>query len=247
MAGCEAFGRCHADGPILHHAARAESFTGYYSIPCSGLGRKILEFVWLSIPLLPISWRRLFNHNIRPDFRVFRIQRQPFLKPRFGISLDRVDWALRLANTAIDAFVRVDDQHVLALVEAIHRAHLDAVHRFATNTVIVDDVGQLSLVPADRRDEVIHGVCHRDAHYLTENGRRRRPASSDWIETLSSRHLAANGPVFGRLPQDGLGRCRLRTQNKSLLSVKIRCVARKSMGDSLMPTAFTWRAMRLML
>ena len=30
-------------------------------------------------------------------FRVFCIQRQPFLKPRFGISLDRVDWAFRLA------------------------------------------------------------------------------------------------------------------------------------------------------
>ena len=147
----------------------------YYSIPCSGLGRKILEFVGLSIPLLPISWRRLFGHNIRPDFRVIRIQRQPFLNARFGISLDRVDWAFRLANTAIDAFVRVDDQHVLALVEAIHRAHLDAVHRFATNAVIVDDVGQLSLVPADRRDELIDGVRHRDARYLTENGRREGP------------------------------------------------------------------------
>jgi hypothetical protein len=69
----------------------------------------------------------------------------------------------------------VDDQHVLALVEAIHRAHLDAVHRFATNAVIVDDVGQLSLVPADRRDELIHSVRHRDARYLTENGRREGP------------------------------------------------------------------------
>ena len=153
----------------------AESFTGYYSIPCSGLGRKILEFVGLSIPLLPISWRRLFGHNIRPDFRVFRIQRQPFLKPRLGVRLDRVDRAFRHADPAIDAFVRVDDEHVLALVEAIHRAHLDAVHRFATNAVIVDDVGQLSLVPADRRDELIHGVRHRDARYLTENGRREDP------------------------------------------------------------------------
>ena len=29
---------------------------------------KNIEFVGLSIPLLPISWRRLFGHNIRPDF-----------------------------------------------------------------------------------------------------------------------------------------------------------------------------------
>jgi hypothetical protein len=31
---------------------------------------------------------------------------------------------------------------------------------------------------------------------------------------------------------------------QSLLSVKIRCVARKSMGDRVIPTGFTWRAMR---
>ena len=61
------------------------------------------------------------------------------------------------------------------MVEKSNRAHLDAVHRFATNAVIVDDVGQLSLVPADRRDELFHGVRHRDAHYLTENGRREGP------------------------------------------------------------------------
>jgi hypothetical protein len=56
----------------------------------------------------------------------------------------------------------VDDKHVLALVEAIHRANLDAVHRFATNAVIVDDVGQSSLVPADRREELIHSVRRHD-------------------------------------------------------------------------------------
>jgi hypothetical protein len=35
---------------------------------------------------------------------------------------------------AIDAFVRVDDEHVLALVEPVHGAHVDAVHDFAANT-----------------------------------------------------------------------------------------------------------------
>jgi hypothetical protein len=37
----------------------------------------------------------------------------------------------------------VDDQHVLALVEAIHRNALDTVHRIAANAAIVDDLGQL--------------------------------------------------------------------------------------------------------
>jgi hypothetical protein len=36
----------------------------------------------------------------------------------------------------------VDHEHVLALVKAIHGAHLDAVHRFAANTALIDDVGQ---------------------------------------------------------------------------------------------------------
>ena len=47
-------------------------------------------------------------------FGVFRIQRQPFLKFRLGVGLDRVDRAFRLADPAIDAFVRVDDEHLPA-------------------------------------------------------------------------------------------------------------------------------------
>ena len=41
-------------------------------------------------------------------------------EPRFGIGLDRVDWAFRLTDPAIDTFVRMDDEHVLALVETVH-------------------------------------------------------------------------------------------------------------------------------
>jgi hypothetical protein len=110
------------------------------------------------LPLLRVGWGRFFDRNIWPDFRVFRIQRQPFLKPRLGVGLDRVDRAFRLADPAIDAFVRVDNEHVLALVEAVHGAHFDAVHGFAANAAIVDDVRQLSVLSADRSGELIHGV-----------------------------------------------------------------------------------------
>ena len=61
------------------------------------------------------------------------------------------------------------------MVEKSNRAHLDAVHRFATNAVVVDDVDESSLVPADRREELIQGVRHHDTRYLTENGRREGP------------------------------------------------------------------------
>jgi len=42
----------------------------------------------------------------------------------------------------------VDDEHVLALLEEVYRAHLDTVHVLAANVAIVDDVGQLSVLPA---------------------------------------------------------------------------------------------------
>src|SRR6516162_10248075 len=55
-------------------------------------------------------------------------------------------------------FVRVDDEHVLALVEAVHGAHFDAVHGFAANAALVDDVGQLNILSADRSAEFIYAV-----------------------------------------------------------------------------------------
>jgi RNA polymerase sigma-32 factor len=99
-----------------------------------------LEFVRLPLPLLRVGRGRFFDRNIWPDFRVFRIQRQRFLEPQLGVRLDRVDRAFRLADPAIDAFVRVDDEHVLALVEAVHGANLHAIHQLALDAAFVDDV-----------------------------------------------------------------------------------------------------------
>jgi hypothetical protein len=47
----------------------------------------------------------------------------------------------------------MDDEHVLAFVEAVHGAHVDAVHSFAANAALVDDIGQLSVLSAVRGDE----------------------------------------------------------------------------------------------
>ena len=114
------------------------------SITCARFRRKILEFVRLPLPLFPVRRGRFFDRNIWPDFCVFRIQRQPFLKPWFGIRRDCIDGTFRFANATVDAFVGMDDEHVLALVEAVHGTHGDAVHGFAANAAIVDDVSQLS-------------------------------------------------------------------------------------------------------
>ena len=84
--------------------------------------------------------------RFRPDLGVFGVEAQPFFESGLGVRLDCIDRAFRLANTAIDAFVRVDDEHILALVEAVHGTHLDAVHVFALDAFVVDDVGQLNAV-----------------------------------------------------------------------------------------------------
>jgi hypothetical protein len=131
------------------------------SITRARIWRKILEFVRLSLPLLRVGREGFFDRDFWPDFRVLRIQRQPFLNPRVRVGLYCVHRTFRHANTAVDAFVRVDHQHVLPLVKAIHGTHLDAVHRFAANTALIDDVGQfrtpknsLSTQPLGNRDVI---------------------------------------------------------------------------------------------
>ena len=100
----------------------------------------------------------MLHGDIWPNQSIFRINGEPFFHSGLGVRLDRVDRAFWLANTTIDAFVRVDDQHVLALVEAVHGAHLNAVHGFAANAAVVDDVGQLGVLPADCRGRLMCAI-----------------------------------------------------------------------------------------
>src|SRR5258707_9817924 len=176
--------------------------------PAPGFGEKYWSLFRLPFPLLRVGRGRFFDCNIWPDFRVFRVQRQPCLKPRLGVRLNRVDRAFRHADPAIDAFVRVDDEHVLALVEAVHGAHVDAVHDFAANTALVDDEGQLSVLSADRSGELIHGVgLSSRCAFIGRKWTHRRPTSSGLIGTPRNRHSAAEGLVLGRLPHISLPKC----------------------------------------
>ena len=44
----------------------------------------------------------------------------------------------------------MDDEHVLTLIKAVDRTHLDTVHVLTFDTAFIDDVGQLGLLPAER-------------------------------------------------------------------------------------------------
>jgi hypothetical protein len=60
---------------------------------------------------------------------------------RFGVRLDRLGRTFRFAHATIDALVGMDDEHVLASIEAVDRANLHAVHILALDAVLGDDVG----------------------------------------------------------------------------------------------------------
>jgi len=112
----------------------------------AGVRRKIfLEFALDPFEFLGVSRRILLLGNIRPSFGKFGVDLEPFLQARLGIRLDGVGRALRFAYAAIDAFVRMDDQHVVTLVEAIHGADLNAVGIFAFDAGFGDDVSHPGL------------------------------------------------------------------------------------------------------
>src|SRR6185437_11121242 len=88
-------------------------------------------------------WLTLYG-DVWPDLSITSIDLEPLFESRLSVRLDRIDRAFRLANTTIDAFVGVDDEHVLPLIEAVDRTHLDTVHVLTFDTAFIDDVGQLS-------------------------------------------------------------------------------------------------------
>jgi len=110
-------------------------------IPSAGIWRKIfLKFTFNPLKLLRVRRGILFLGNIRPSLGIFGIQRQPLFEPRLGVRLDGIRRAFRLTHAAIDAFVRMNHQHVLALVEAVYRADFNAIGIFALDAGFSDDV-----------------------------------------------------------------------------------------------------------
>jgi hypothetical protein len=148
----------------------------FASITRAGIRREVLKFVRLALPLFRVCRGSLFDRDIWPSFRIICVKLQPLLRARFGIRLDCLNRAFWLAHAAIDTFVRMNDEHVLTLVETIDGADLHAVHKFALDATLVDDVGQLIVLPVVRRAQIIHDVRHRGAHsFLAENERRAHP------------------------------------------------------------------------
>ena len=99
----------------------------------------LFEFIGGAVKLLGIGRGLPFDRDIRPDIRIVCIELKPLLQTGLGVGYDGFSRALRHAHAAIDAFIRMDDEHIIAFVEAIHRTHFDAIHVFAFDAIIGDD------------------------------------------------------------------------------------------------------------
>jgi hypothetical protein len=103
--------------------------------------KKLSKLVGAPIEFLAVRRRLFLTGYIRPRLGVFSIQLKPNSEVRFGVRLDGFSRAFGFAHAAIDALVRVNDEHVFALVEAVDRADLDAIQIFALYAVFHDHVG----------------------------------------------------------------------------------------------------------
>ena len=97
--------------------------------------------------------------DVREGFRKFRIDLYEILLiiGQFIFGEYRIDRALWLTQSAVDAFIRMDDEHVGAFVETVHRAHLDAIREFAFDAVFDNDKGHQAR-PGSNKARYSNGV-----------------------------------------------------------------------------------------
>src|ERR1019366_2687290 len=103
----------------------------------------LFQLVSDSVEYLSVSGSFTFDRNVWPSRSVFRIQLEPAFKTRLGVRKDGFGRTLRLAHTAIDALFRINDEHVVAFVEAVDRANLDTIHILHFDAVVGNDEGHL--------------------------------------------------------------------------------------------------------
>src|SRR6185503_2083567 len=122
----------------------------------------LLELAGNFLPGVRVRWRRALAGDVRPLDRKVGVELQPLLRLGVGVRQDRLGRALGLAHAAVDALVGMDDEHVVALVEAVNRAHLDAVHVLALDAVFGDDVSHsariINAAAATRSKTATHKV-----------------------------------------------------------------------------------------
>src|SRR5258708_7121416 len=105
----------------------------------------LFELVFFVLESVGVSRGLALAGDVRPIAGQATVELQPLLQTLFRIGQDRVGPALRFTHAAVDAFVGIDDKHVIALVEAIHWADFNAVHVLALDASLGHDIGHQRL------------------------------------------------------------------------------------------------------
>src|SRR5271156_1981193 len=140
-------GAPEASTSAMRQLARAPCGTIQRTRAANSLGaatlwtEELIELAFNPFPIIGIIRSGLLSGDVGPTRGVFAIELEPFLGHRFAVRDNRLGRTFRFAHPTIDAFVGVDDQHVVAFVEAVDGANLDAIHIFAANAGFGDDVG----------------------------------------------------------------------------------------------------------
>ena len=128
----------HADPDALGYIANADRI--FVLSALAGSRREILCLIRHPFPLFGIGWGGLLEGDIRPQPRVFSVDAQTSRPLARYPALSR-GRTFRLANPAVDTFVRMNDQHILALIETIDGADFHTVHQFAFDATLIDYIG----------------------------------------------------------------------------------------------------------
>ena len=100
-----------------------------------------LQFPFLAVMLFSIGRMIFLADDNWPKFRVFAVELNPLLGVRLGVGANCICGAFRLAHTTVDTLIWMNNEHILAFIEAIHGANFDTVCVFARNTGVVDNIG----------------------------------------------------------------------------------------------------------
>jgi hypothetical protein len=104
----------------------------------------LLDLVLHAVPFLAVGRPFALYRDVRPCLGIFGIELEPLFQSRLGVGLDGFGRAFRLADAAIDAFVRMNDEHVVAFIETVDGTHLDAIHVLAFDAVFDNHIGHES-------------------------------------------------------------------------------------------------------
>ena len=109
------------------------------------LAEMLFKFIGDVPPFVGICRRFALPRDIGPRLGKFSIHIDLFLRTIIRIRMDCLYGAFRLTHPTIDAFIGMDDQHVLTLVEAVHWTYFYAIHELALDAGFVDDISHTVL------------------------------------------------------------------------------------------------------